>query len=328
MPTYKVNTAILDKAQNETKKSFDYHFNATCFLCNFLESDQQLIKSELFKILNDLLKYWSTSPEKRESDNIIKHINSIMEYGIVGKALYLLKQPTTQAQFKKELLRYANRPDELIGNNYLFYLVGLLAEKGYTVNFVPESGIPTPDLEIQGPNGNYFIEANARQPRRIIDNSTQVQTQIKTLIEEKRIKFRDTCFRPGIIAGEVSPLVPLFNNKGQQRALNLDAKTIRHLSSGTTIYDLSQDNDWHNNPDNIGGVFQYLTEEFSLQDTDNRLDGVFLSISREIYQKEDKLAYPRAGLLILDQNANPNLYEGLVPQIYMIDKSEVQKRLS
>lgn len=251
-----------------------------------------------------------------------------MEYGIIGKALYFLKQPLTQAQFKRELMRYASRPDELIGNHYLFYLAGLLAEKGYTVNFVPESTFPTPDLEINKSGSTYFIEANARQRRRIIDDPTDLRNQIKALIEEKRTKFRDTHFRPGIIAGEVSPLVPLFNKDKDQRTLNLNAQAIKRLPSGTILYDLSQDNDWHNNPDNIGGVFQCLVEEYALQDTDNRLDGVFLSISRQIYQEGDELEYPRAGLLILDKNSAATLYEGLIKQIYIIDKTEIQNRLS
>lgn len=328
MAKYKVDHSFLNNISNEEIHAIKYHLYGTCYLANYLLTNDTLRKSELYSSIQNIINYWSIPAKYRNYEHEQENLALTLLFGLVGKALFFIDNPTPREQLLKELTRFCNDHQQFIGNYFLFYIAGLLASQNYTITFLPEEkGLKTPDIRAAKNNSVLFIECNARQPQNIIDNQQKIRQQIKALIEEKLPKFEESRFHPGVITGEVTPVVSLLNNDGKQTHLQLLHDTVEYNQSGQTLFHLERDPDWLTYPYNQNTILKHLVEEFALQDSRNNAAAVYLAIVRQIYKSESSYFAPRAGLLLLDSREDPTIYTGLSNQIYIINKNLIRKQL-
>lgn len=329
MPKYKVDVSLLSDPTNEETHGWNYHLNGANFFTNYLMSDEKLRCSSILAKCEDILAYWYKRPEDRAPDPNYEQLLAVMALGVMGKALFFLDDPIPKGQLRNELLRFTNDPKQLIGNFFLFYLVGLLASQKCKVDFVIEESGKTPDLKILDGSFSYFIEANARQPCRAIDDLKCQRRQIKALIEEKLPKFSEVQYRPGIIAGEVSRVIPLFGPDGSQCHEKLLNETKELLPSGVKIYHLDRDENWSKRPENADSMLLHVVEEYALQDDKDQIAGIFLSVFRQPYINSagSRTTFPRAGVLVIDHREDAIRYAALSKTIYTVNKAEVRQQL-
>lgn len=329
MPKYKVNVSLLSDPINEEAQGWEYHLNGAYFFTNYLISDEKLCCSRILAKCEDVLGYWAKRPEDRAPDPHLEQVLAVMALGVIGKALFFLDDPIPKGQLRNELLRFANDPKQLIGNFFLFYLVGLLASQKCKVDFVMEESGKTPDLKISDGPSFYFIEANARQPCRPIDDVKSQHRQIKALIEEKLPKFSEVQYRPGIIAGEVSRVIPLLGPDGSQCHVKLLNETKELLPSGVKIFHLDRDAKWSKRAGNTNSMLCHVVEEFALQDDQDQIAGIFLAVARQPYSNStgSRMGFPRGGLLVIDHREDAKRYAALSKTIYTVNKAEVRQQL-
>ncbi|OHB69036.1 MAG: hypothetical protein A2W23_02410 [Planctomycetes bacterium RBG_16_43_13] len=330
MPKYKVDVSLLSDLINEETHGWEYHLNGANFFTNYLLSDKKLRCSSILAKCEDVLAYWYKPPEDRAPDPNYEQVLAVMALGVIGKALFFLDDPIPKSQLRNELRRLANDPKQLIGNFFLFYLVGLLTSQKCKVDFVIEESRPTPDLRISDGPLFYFIEANARQPYRAIDDDVKSQReQIKALLEEKLLKFSDKRYRPGIIAGELSRVISLYNSDGCQCGPKLLRVTNEQLPPGVKIYHLERDAEWSRRGENVNSLLHHVVEEFALQDDKDQIVGIFLAVVRQPYINStgSRLRFPRTGLLVIDHREDAERYAALSKTIYTVNKAEVRQQL-
>lgn len=325
MNKYHVDMDFLRDPKNEEIDALRYYENASCFLANYLLADSNLCSSKLCAHIDSVLHDWQFLPEGRIQRG---DFFELLVAGAVGKALYFLEMPAAKGQMRKELLRLANDVEQFIGNYYLFSLVGLLASKGNNVEFVEERNTKTPDLRITNAFGYYYIEANARQPHWVISDNTQKRQQIKALIEEKRPKFNNPCFRPGIIAGEVTLITSIYDSEGTQSSIKLLRDTQETLSPGITLYYLDRDPGWQEIEANINSMLRHVVEEYSLQDNKDYVAGIYLSIVRQVYISGTSYYAPRGALLLVDSKETAEKCSALNNVIYVVNKESVRKQFA
>jgi hypothetical protein len=85
------------------------------------------------------------------------------------------------------------------------------------VGFVPEAGKQnrkTPDLWADKNGKRILIEANAKQPVRTIDSPEREWQLIRDILEEKKQKFSEAIYAPGLIVADVSPITHRINKPG------------------------------------------------------------------------------------------------------------------
>ena len=152
-----------------------------------------------------VLNYFSQDVADREPLREVPVATTLAEIGTVGAAAYLLRDRQNN-QMRTELERYAT-DDGGVGYFYLFYIAGRLAGRGWTVNFVAEShdaGKAAGPAHQRG-GAHIFIEANAKQPTIPVETTDRLWYTIRDIIEEKKQKFADPAFQPGMIVADISP---------------------------------------------------------------------------------------------------------------------------
>ena len=135
-----VDETLLYDPTNDERRPLDYYINGVAFLANWLES-HRLDASPLFSELLRLCQHFEREPAEREKGFDVEIANSAVLYGSVGAAASWLRG-RENAQMRTELERFATDAQALPGNFYLFYIAGLLAGRGWTIDFVRESQIP------------------------------------------------------------------------------------------------------------------------------------------------------------------------------------------
>jgi hypothetical protein len=321
----KVDGAMLDDPANEENMPFDYVANATAHLLNIVRANSQLRSSPLHAQLLSLMEFWNAAPEGREKGRAVDAFVDLAYFGTVGKALWYLRGKN-DPQLQRELERLATVPGALIGNQYLFYIAGTLAAKGYDVSFVPEKGKQgkkTPDLRASKNGKTVWIEANAKQPKRLIDTPAKLWQLIRDIINEKKQKFADPTYWPGLITADISPAQHLVNENGTIPRLKLREDLCRPLGASLAdgfIYPLYADDEWHTQPENQGNVFAYAVDEFSR--IDRAKYGVtqcLITITRRVWHDGHQLALPKGHQLLVHRLSEADALLELSRHIYMVD---------
>ena len=222
-PPCRVDESILQDPTNEENASLEYYFHATAHLLNLMHADAKLRSSPLYKQVMSLVEFWDADPSDRNNAKAYDAALDTHLVGTVGKALWYLWDKD-DPQLRKEMLRLAYDDEALVGTQYLFYIAGTLAAKGFNVSFVLEQGkqgAKTPDLMAEKDGQKIWIEANAKQPKRTIDTPEKIWQMIRDIIEEKSQKFSDSQYSPGMIVADISTAYHLVNENGTVPFLKL-----------------------------------------------------------------------------------------------------------
>lgn len=133
-PPCRVDESILQDPTNEETASLDYYFHATAHLLNLMHADAKLRSSPLYKQVMSLVEFWDADPSERNNAKAYDAALDTHLVGTVGKALWYLWDKD-DPQLRKEMLRLAYDEEALVGTQYLFYIAGTLAAKGFDVSF-------------------------------------------------------------------------------------------------------------------------------------------------------------------------------------------------
>jgi len=263
---YKVNGLILDDPTNEEGPlALDYYLNACGHLLNVLNADPKLRKSPLADLLGEVFAFFETEPSERDNSRAEEEAEWVGLFGVVGKALWFLRNKD-DAQLRLELKRLATEPSRVIGNRYLFYIAGTLAAKEYDIEFVTEqsgAALKTPDLRASKAGKNTWIEANAKNPVISVDTPRRLAFMVRDIIAEKKLKFTNPAYSPGLIVADISPSDHLVNESGVSPQIKLLQSVLLPLPNGGFLYRLYEDPGWSTQPENSGNVVAYILDEFS-----------------------------------------------------------------
>jgi len=319
---YKVNELILDDPSNEEGiLALDYYLNACGHLLNVLNADPKLRQSPLAGLLEEVFAFFNTEPSDRNSSEAEETAKWLGLFGVVGKALWFLRKKD-DPQLRRELTRLATNPQEVIGNQYLFYIAGTLAAKGYDIEFVSEQGgsaLKTPDLRASKAGKNTWIEANAKNPVIAVDTAQRLAWMVRDIIAEKKLKFTNSGYSPGLIVADISPADHLVNETGTVPQIRLLPNVREPLPNGGFLYRLYDDPDWRTHPENNGNIVAYLVDEFSQIDRSKYyVFQCLITLTRRVFKSDGRMAFPQYHLLVVDRSAELDALTELARIVYVV----------
>lgn len=321
----KIDAAVLDDPSNQEKKPFVHYVQAVAHLMNVLHATPELRKSWLYDQVASLISFWHADPRDRNNEKAHDAFLDLAWFAPVGQALWHMRAKN-DAQLRRELERLATDPEVLVGNQYLFYIAGTLASKGHDITFVPEKGNEgkrTPDLRATRGGKSIWIEANAKQPKRTIDTTEKLWQLLRDIIEEKKQKFEDPAFAPGMIVADISTAHHLVNEAGIRPSLKLREDLCRPLGASIDdgfLYRLYEDAEWHMQPENQGNVFAYITELFAAINRQRyHVSQCLITITRQIWRDGRLVAFPRGHQLIVHRSAENDALIDLSRHVYVVD---------
>jgi hypothetical protein len=288
---------------------------------NVLSEDPKLRQSQLAGLLQQVFTFLKAEPSERDKTVAVEAAKWLGLFGVVGKALWFLRNKE-DAQLRRELTRLATEPQQVIGNQYLFYIAGTLAAKGYDVEFVTEQGsaaLKTPDLHASKAGKNIWIEANAKSPVTAVDTAQRLAWMVRDIIAEKKLKFVNPMYSPGLIVADISPADHLANETGGIPVIKLLASVRLPLPNGGFLYRLYDDPEWNVHPGNNGNVVAYVVDEF--RQIDRSKYNVFqclITLTRRVFQSNGELAFPKYHLLVVDRSAELDALTELARIVYVV----------
>jgi hypothetical protein len=319
-----VDESILLTPSNEETDTLKYWIEASAYLFNFAIDDPELSQMIICDQLAALLTFWRTKSLKTSPQDLEDAALDLSYFAPVGKALWYLPDKS-DPQFKKEIRRFAAGPPTAIGTQYLFYIAGTLASHGFELGFVPEAGKEsrkTPDLWAQKNGQRIWIEANAKQPKRVIDSPEKVWQLIRDVIAEKKQKFGDATYAPGLIVADVSPIAEEINRPGTLGSAPLVATQsdcCEPLAPNGFICRLYQDVDWPSRPENQDNIFAFLVQEFAAIDRQkHHVEQCLVTVSRRVVRLGNNLAFPRQHQLVVTRNAEKLALKELSRSVYVV----------
>jgi len=248
-------------------------------------------------------------------------------YGIIGKSICYLTNQTSNSilnnQYETEIKRLLTKPDQFISEFFLFYITGLLASGNYPIEFVPErgnNGGQTPDLMVKVQNRQIYIEATAKRPEpdNTVDAFEKLSREINEAINEKKSKFKDKKYQPGMITIDVST-IPITS-----RGTSIKRDLIRQLSTNGNVYVHELWKDW----EYFSDVKNKLTPQVLLAEQlnsesfkKNQIDFVWIgqTMSVVINFLEPSIYFPRRHLLIARRNAEDLIPPEMVVSLYNVN---------
>jgi len=205
---------IIADPSAENTSTLEFYRHAVGYLLHVLKRDPYLSSSLLATAGERALNFWSLSPQDRQQSKVADAAMDLHVLGTIGKAVFRCGG-IDNPQLRKELIRLVETEYGLLANYYLFYVAGTLGAAGYGVQFVseePKKGARTPDLLASKADRRAFVEATVKEPVRAIHSTEQLGHVIRDVFEEKRRKFMDVRFTPGLIAFDATPIA---NRAGQ-----------------------------------------------------------------------------------------------------------------
>ena len=204
---------------------------------------------------------------------------------------------------RRELKRLATEPSQVIGNQYLFYIAGTLAAKQYDIEFVTEqsgAALKTPDLRASKAGKNTWIEAIAKNPTITVDTPQRLALMVRDIIAEKKLKFSNPAYSPGLIVADISPADHLVNETGASPQIKLLRNFRRPLPNGGFLYRLYEDPGWTTQPENSGNIVAYILDEFSQIDRSRyHVSQCLITVTRRVFRSNGRLAFPKYHLLVV-----------------------------
>jgi hypothetical protein len=319
---HKVNELMLNDPSNEEGSLvLDYYVNSCAHLSNVLSADPKLRRSELAGLLERVLAFFETEPSERDDSSAIEQARWLGLFGVVGKALWFLRDED-DPQLRCELTRLAMQPLQVIGSQYLFYIAGTLAAKGYDIEFVREqagAAVKTPDLRANKAGKDIWIEATTKTPAIAVDTPQRLAWMVRDIIAEKKTKFSDPAYSPGLIVADISPANHLVNETGLAPLIKLHEKSVTPLPRGGFLCRLHDDPEWNARPENTGNVVRYILDEFSQIDRSKyHVFQCLITLTRRAFKSDSGIAFPKYHLLVVDRSAEHDALIELARGVYVI----------
>jgi len=317
----RIDETILNDPSHEERSTLDYYLNATAFLLNTLDDDPNLRTTKLHRDLWSVISYLS-SDDDRDTVQARKAAKWVSYFGPVGKALWHLRDKS-DPQLRRELTRLAAQPRQVVGNQFLFYLAGTMAGKGFDIVFEGDIGTKkkTPDFAATKLGKTTWVEANAKQPRIAVDSPVRISRMIRDLIAEKKLKFSDSRYVPGLIAADVSAADYTVNELGLPPNVKLREDLIRQvpMRPGSFVYRVNEDPEWNEHPENRSNVVSYLIDEFASIDRSRyNVTQCLLTITRTVVEQGGMLAFPKRHLLVVHRSAEADSLFDLANLVYVV----------
>jgi hypothetical protein len=316
-----IDAGILNDPSKEVSATLDFYLNACAHLFNLLSDDPSLRTSPLCELLQQIFATFQTPPDKQNERDGIEAAKWLGLFGPVGKALWYL-QPSADPQLRRELNRIANEPKQIIGNQFLFYIAGTLAANGHEIQFVPEQGKAerkTPDIRASKAGKDVWIEANAKQPVTALNTPEKISRLIRDIVAEKKLKFSDPKYSPGMIVADISPADPNVNEAGGTAEIKLRPELRKPLPNGGFIYRLFDDPEWELQPENQGNVVAYIVNEFRAIDRSKyHVFQCLITLSRRVVESGSALAFPKYHLLVVERSAEADALVELAKIVYVV----------
>jgi hypothetical protein len=312
----------LNNISEEETNTLDYWLDGTAYLLNVLRADPKLRTSYLVEELLALNEFMLSPPDERTFQKNAEAIRQLSNFGPVGKALWFLRK-NDQPQLRKELGRLATEKGQFIGTQFLFYVAGTFAGHGFDIQFVPESKgqkNKTPDLRATKNGKTIWIEANAKQPVREVNTPERLWQTIRDIVEEKKQKFSDQTYWPGLIVADISPVYEHMSTNSTAPLISVDSHVCTPIPNGGFISRLYDDPDWAARQENQGNVFSFLVEEFAKIDRSRH--GVMqclVVISRRMEADGANFWFPRRHQLIVHRSNETDALIELSRSIYVVE---------
>lgn len=153
---------------------------------------------------------------------------------------------------------------------------------------------------------------------------------IRDILEEKKQKFSEAIYAPGLVVADVSPIAHRINKPGTVNAAPLvktNADCCRPLSGGGFLCRLYDDPDWasrRENRDNIfafnrDNIFAFLVQEFAAIDRSKyHVNQCLVTISRRVVITGNNVAFPRQHQLIVTRRAEASALTELSRSVYAV----------
>ncbi len=299
----------------------DFYMHATGYLANWLHNERGFKDAWLHGKAVALLGYLEAPKEERNPEAAEGAMLDLHLFGTVGSMLFRLGGKPSP-QMRKEIDRFANNQNELVSNFFLFYLADRLAGMGHQVDFVPEAGrqgTKTPDLQAEKNGHRVFLEANAKQPTIEVDTPERLWRLIESLVGEKKQKFCEAAFQPGMIVADISPARYQLNESGGPPFLELRKDLVEDIPGGGFYYHLYNDPDWKQRAGNDGNVFSYLVEQFlAIDRTRYGVQQCLVTVTRRVLRNAGSLLFPKYHLLLVDRSAKDQAVLDLGRHVFLV----------
>lgn len=305
----------------EEADSLAYYFYSASHLANVLFADPVRNERALQKML-PIIGFWMAPPERRDMTHAENAAIDLHFYGTVGKAFHLLRD-RVNAQMMSELRRFLDDEKVVASNFFLFYVAGALAAHGYDVEFVAEESrdhVKTPDLVATKGSRRIYLEATTRQPRVPIGSAGRLRQLVQGILEEKRQKFADSRFHPGVIVADVSPVNYALSAAGTAPYLKLKDDLREPCPGGAFIYRIYRDPDFWSIPENRGNLLAYLLHEFAAMGAEAGVSQCLIADTRRVQPTDVGLEFPKRHQLVVDRRHESEAMTELAKTIYVVDR--------
>jgi hypothetical protein len=315
---YEVDAELLSDWRNEELNPHHYAYFACASLANWVEADGDLRNGRLHQHLTEQLAYWETDLRDRDRTQAKAHYMDLHLLSFAGRTVFR-KHGLVERQLRRELRRLSDDPNQIVGTQYLFYMAAVLLERDFEVSFVPEErDARTPDLEARKAGRHVFIEANAKQPYRPPMAPGEVQRALQTAIDEKKLKFADPRFSPGMLVVDVTMQYTVPNETGLVRLVKWHSDALSQ-QDGANVVRLERDPGWSSRPENTGNIVSYLLDAFaSIDRTRYHVQQALLTITRDAWYSGNEMTVPTAHLLVLERGAESNALFEITKLAYVL----------
>jgi hypothetical protein len=321
---------IIRNTAMEDSDTLRYYTECIKFLDSFLSKYPNISSCSVCDYLHKLLLWLCAEPTERNRLVVTDVDVGIFLFGMVGKAIFFL-QNQNSPQFREELRRLFADWQQVRGNAWLFYTAGQLAMDGFEIEFIRErakEGKQTPDFWAKRGETKAFFESHARSTncKSINDLATLLWDVLQgDKSSGKQLKFQDPQYYPGIIALDISQCNYEDNAAGLLPYLKLDCKAFLKYEDGRYpryVYDITEDKDFFNRPQNQGNVISYAIDYFrQIDKVKYQVRGLLVGISMRYDDsgKGVKVVAPKGAFMIIDKTCPELAISEIAPAIYLVD---------
>jgi hypothetical protein len=135
-----------------------------------------------------------------------------------------------------------------------------------SIEFVGEKSgakLKTLDLRASKAGKNTWIEANARNPVTTVDTTRRLARMVRDIIADKKLKFANPVYSPGLIVADISSADHQGNETGTSPQIKLRSSLCDPFPNGGFLYRLYNYPEWSTFAENNGNIVAFMVDEFS-----------------------------------------------------------------
>lgn len=318
---------LIEDTQLEETDTTGYYSQCCVFLDEFLDARPDLADQGIRKRVQQLLAWMCADLEDRNPNTAADIAVDLLLFGMVGKAMYFLRNQEHAPQFHKEVRRFFSDINHVRSNAWLFHTAGMLARAGFEVAFIGELGDEerrTPDYKAHRAGLTVFVEATARsQAHHQIDDIATLLWDVMhgDKSNGKQLKFVDPQYDPGLIAVDVSNCNLNANAANLPPYVKLKREAIVVQNDRGYVYDLAKDPEFFRRMENTGNVVEYAIRYFHAMAAKGRyhVRALLVGVALRFIRDGNTVSAPKAAAIFVDRRYPQLAIQALSPSIYLID---------